>query len=216
MKKKKKLLLIMIPILFLICFSSTASALSTEEGIGVDGAGLYTYTDRFNDLSGSLSITTTNVNNSGADYMFITVFAICMDAKRTFRLRIFDSDEETYLEPDNENGVGEKERRWTVRPHMDKPALLWTASVTDLDGEIIYAQLSLFYTYDEYADYQHPGEEDEDSMSKEKYKLEILYTNLSYLITIPLMIIFTGVLVIQREGTGVKRFIKSKIKGKED
>jgi hypothetical protein len=75
---KKKLLLIVIPLLFLICFSS-ASALSTEEGIGVDSPGLYTYVERFDDLSGALTVTTTGVNNSGSDYMYITVVVICME-----------------------------------------------------------------------------------------------------------------------------------------
>ncbi len=212
MKKKKKLFLIVVPLLFLICFSSTASALSTEEGIGVDSPGLYTYVERFADLSGALTVTTTGVNNSGSDYMYITVVVICMDAERNFRLRIFDSDEDMFLEIDNENGIGAKERRWTVRPHMDKEHLIWTASVTDLSGEVIYAQLSLLYTYDESSWWRPPGDEDEESMSEEKHKQEILYTNLSYLVTIPFMIIFTGVIVIQREGTGVKHFIKSKIK----
>jgi hypothetical protein len=209
---KKKLLLIVVPLLFLICFSSTASALSTEEGIGVDSPGLYTYVERFADLSGALTVTTTGVNNSGSDYMYITVVVICMDAEQNFRLRIFDSDEDMFLEIDNENGIGAKERRWTVRPHMDKEHLIWTASVTDLSGEVIYAQLSLLYTYDESSWWRPPGDEDEESMSEEKHKQEILYTNLSYLVTIPFMIIFTGVIVIQREGTGVKHFIKSKIK----
>jgi len=216
LKKKKNLLLIVIPLLFLICFSSTASALSTEEGIGVDSPGLYTYVERFADLSGSLSITTTGVNNSGSDYMYITVVAICMDAERNFKLRIFDSDEDMFLETNNENGVGAKERRWEVRPHRDKSFLLWTASVTDIDAEIIYAQLSLFYTYDDTSYWRPPGAEEEESMSEEKHKREILYTNLSYLVIIPFIIILTGVIVIQREGTGLKHFIKSKIKGKED
>jgi hypothetical protein len=99
---------------------------------------------------------------------------------------------------------------------MDKEYLIWTASVTDLSGEVIYAQLSLLYTYDESSWWRPPGDEDEESMSEEKHKLEILYVNLSYLVIIPFTIVFTGVIVIQREGTGVKHFIRSKIKGKED
>jgi hypothetical protein len=172
MKKKKNLLLIVLPLLFLISFSS-ASALSTEEGIGVDSPGLYTYVERFADLSGALIVTTTGINNSGSDYMYITVVVICMDAERNFRLRIFDSDEDMFLEIDNENGIGAKERRWTVRPHMDKEHLIWTASVTDLSGEVIYAQLSLLYTYDESSWWRPPGEDDDVIDANELRKANI-------------------------------------------
>ncbi len=216
MKKKKKLFLIVVPLLFLICFSSTASALSTEEGIGVDSPGLYTYVERFADLSGALTVTTTGVNNSGSDYMYITVVVICMDAERNFRLRIFDSDEDMFLEIDNENGIGAKERRWTVRPHMDKEYLIWTASVTDLSGEVIYAQLSLLYTYDDTSYWRPPGEEGEQgNITPKDLQREILYTILCNLGVTILTIVLTGLYVIQREGKGIKHFFRSKFKGEK-
>lgn len=214
---KKKLILILVPLLVLLCFSSTISALSTEVGTGVDSLGLYTYVNRFSDLSGALIVTTTGVNDSGSDYMYITVVAICMAAERNFRLRIFDSDEDMFLEPNNENGIGAKERRWEVRPHMDKEHLLWTASVTDLSGEIIFAQISLLYTYDETSRWIPPGgDEGESNITPKELKLEILWVSLSYFAVFFITLVVTGLVVIQREGKGVKHFFRSKFKGEKN
>jgi hypothetical protein len=52
---------------------------------------------------------------------------------------------------------------------MDKEYLIWTASVTDLSGEVIHAQLSLLYTYDESSWWRPPGDED-DYISLEDYR----------------------------------------------
>ena len=168
----KKKILLLLPILFILCFSSTAKAMTTEEGTGPDDPGLITYSQRFDDLSGSLSVTTTAVNDSGINEAYISVFVICMDELRTFRLRVYDSDERMFIDVNNEDGIGEKERRFTVRPHMD-PAegLLWTAVATDMSGEIIYAQISLLYLYDEDAGWIPPGEED-DTISQEEHDKE--------------------------------------------
>ena len=168
----KKKLLFLIPILLLLCFSSPASAMSTEEGTGVDDLGLFTYAQRFSDLSGALIVTTTAVNNSGIMKAYVTTTVICMNASRNFRLRIYDSDEKRFIETNNENGIGEKERRITVRTHPDTETLLWTAFVTDLTAEIFYAQISLYYIYDEEAEDLAGKKDEDDSISQAEYEAE--------------------------------------------
>lgn len=217
--KKKALLLI--PILFLICFSSsTAKAITTEQSGGVDGLGLFDYSQRFDDLSGALLVTTTSVNNSGMNEVFIIVSVICMNESRNFRLRIYDSDVKTFIEVHNEDGIGAKTRKFSVRVHMDSENIMWSAFATDMSGEIVYAKISLFYLYDEDAGWTPPGEEEEQGISQEEHEKELKIasrnTSLSYLAIIFVTIFLTGAVVIQRKGTGIKHFIKSKIKSEGD
>ena len=167
----KKKILYLIPLLLLLCSSSIASAMTTEESAGVDGLGLFTYTQRFSDLSGGLIVTTTSVNNSGIMEAYVTTTVLCMNASRNFRLRVYDSDVKMFIETNNENGIGEKQRKFKVRTHMDTETLLWTAFVTDLTAELIFAQISLYYTYDEDAEWIPPGEE-EEGISQEDYEAE--------------------------------------------
>jgi len=167
----KKKLLILIPILVIICFSSTVSAMTTEQSSGVDGLGLFDYPQRFADLSGALLVTTTSVNNSGVNEVFVVVSVICMNESRNFRLRIYDSDEKQFVDINNEDGIGAKTRKFSVRVHMDSEDLLWTAFATDMTGLIIYAEISLFYIYDADAGWTPPGEE-EEGISQAEYEAE--------------------------------------------
>ncbi|MCE7747113.1 MAG: hypothetical protein GPJ51_01860 [Candidatus Heimdallarchaeota archaeon] len=215
MKEKKIIIAVMIAALLFYLIPS-ASAITVEENTGVDSPGLFTYSQRFADLSGSLSIATTAVNDSGMKHTYVIVSAICMDENRNFLLRIYDSDEDLFIEPNNEASIGEKFRKFTVSTHPDQTSLLWTAYITDLDAVVIYAQLSLFYFYDEGAEFVPPGEEDgEEGMSPEEVKTLLLQTNLSYIATIAITVLLTGAFVIQREGTGVKSFFKNKLKGEQ-
>ena len=170
---KKKTLLILIPLMLLVCFSSTAKALTTEQSGGVDGLGLFDYPQRFDDLSGALLVTTTSVNNSGVNEVFIIASVICMNESRNFRLRIYDTDVKTFIEVHNEDGIGAKTRKFSIDVHMDSHnGLIWTAFATDMTGEIIYAQVSLFYIDDDDAGWKPPGEEDPDTISQEEYEKE--------------------------------------------
>lgn len=217
---KKKLLLIVLPLILIICFSSTAKAMTSEESTGVDSGLLHTYDQRFDDLSGGLTVTTTAVNNSGIMEAYVFVTVLCMNESMNFRLRIYDGDERMFIEVQNEDGIGSAARQFTVRTHMDTKELLWTAYVTDMTAEIFFAQISLFYLYDEDAEWTPPGEVDPNSISQKEHekqvKIETRNTSLSYLAITFLAIFITGAVVIQRKGTGVKHFIKSKIKGEGD
>ena len=167
MKKKALLLLI----LFLVCFSTTASALTTEERAGVDRGGLHSYIQWFEDYSGVLIVATTHGNDTGVMAADITVTAACVNSSRNFRLRIYDSDVGEFVEADNEDGIGVKNRNFQVRVHMDSDILLWTVFVTDLSREVVYAQILLVYIYDEDAEYIPPGE-DPDVIDPAVYEAE--------------------------------------------
>jgi len=217
----KKKILILIPILFIICFSSTTEALTTGESTGVDGLELFSYPQRFSDYSGALLVTTTAVNNSGIMEAYISTTVICMNESRNFRLRVYDSDNKAFIDTNDEDGIGQKERRFRVRTHIDTESLLWTVYVTDMSAEIFYAQISLYYTYDEDYEYNGPdNKEEEESISQEELEKQVKIasrnTSLSYLAVTSLTIVLTAAVVIQRKGTGVKAFIKSKIKGEGD
>lgn len=216
----KKKLLILIPLLFLICFSSV-KAMTDEEGTGADDPGLIEYVQRFDDLSGVLIVITEAQNTSGVLDIYVTAVAVCDNASRNFRLRIYDSDEKVFVDVNNEDGIGIKSRRFSVTPHPDFASLTWTAYVTDMDGEMVYAQISLQYFYDEEYDRDEAGEEEEEGTISEEelekaVKIASRNTGLSYLAIIFVTIIITGAVVIQRKGTGVKHFIKSKIKSEGD
>ena len=211
---KKKILIILPLLLLVIYFSSTANAMTTEHGTGVDKDGLHTYLLRFEDNSGALILSTQFVNDSGVDHTFVTVVAIYMDETMNFRLRIYDSDEDKFIDPQNEDGIGVKVRSCTVYPHLDKSGLLWTVYVTDMSGETIYAQLSLWYTYVEGVAPPDPkGEEDPNSISIEQHKKDIRNIVLSFVIVIPLVFVFTGLFIIQTKGSGVRALFRSKFKG---
>jgi len=191
----KKKILILIPILFIICFSSTASALTTEELTGVDNPGLHIYMQWFDDFSGVLSVATTATNNSGIMEAFIITSVLCTNANRTFRLRIYDSDEKMFIEAQNENGIGSAVRKFTVRTHRDTLKTVWTVYVTDISAEIFYAQISLLYLYDEDADDFYKGEDpEEQGVSQEEHDKAVKRAKLENRIAGTIMA-FLGVVV---------------------
>ena len=220
---KKKTLILIPSLLFLICFNPTVKAMSTPEGTGADDPGIIEYVQRFDDLSGVLVVMTEAHNTSGVLDIYITALVVCDNASRIFKLKIYDSDEKSFIEVNDENGIGIKSRPFSVTPHPDFESLIWTAFATDMTGEIIYAQISLQYFFDEDYDRDEAGEEDEeddDSVSKEEHekavKIASRNTALSYLAVTFLTIFLTVAVVIQRKGTGIKAFIKSKIRDKGD
>ena len=220
---KKKTLLILIPsLLFLICFNPTVKAMSTPEGTGADDPGIIEYVQRFDDLSGVLVVMTEAHNTSGVLDIYITALVVCDDANRIFKLKIYDSDEKSFIDVNDEDGIGIKSRPFSVTPHPDFESLIWTAVATDIEGILIYAQISLQYFYDEEYDRDEAGDDDEDddSISKEEHEKAVKKasrnTALSYLTVTFIAIILTGAVVIQRKGTGIKAFIKSKIRDKGD
>lgn len=217
MKKNKtiSILLLIFVSLFLLSRSNEVKAIWHEGTTGTNAGGPSIYTDWFDDYSGVLIVSSTFANGSGAEFVDITASVVCTDPNRYFRLRIWDSDAEQFIEPEKEVGLGTNERRGLAVVHMDKQQLFLKIITTDANGLAVYAEINLFFLFDEGVMYQGPITEGGESISEEEHKREILNTNLSYLVTISLTVVFTGALVIQREGTGVKSFISSKVKKHE-
>lgn len=169
---KKKLILVVIPLLFFICFNSTVEALSIEIGTGVTSGGLHNYMEWFKDYSGVLFVSSTFPNDSGIPYSDIVVTAGCIDEEQIFKIRIYDSDEKAYLVPENEISKGTATRKIYVEPSTDLNNLTWTAQATDESGFVIFAQITLCFTYDEDVDYRSGLYEEEPlNWEREKDKL---------------------------------------------
>lgn len=213
-KVKKKSILILVFTVFILVLTSTNSvnAISYEGETNINSGGLCSYAKWFEDFSGVLIVTSTFRNASGIEFADITLMVVCRDPDTTFRLRVWDSDTESFLNSEREVGQGVYERRISVMAHKDQDKLIWIASATSENGLTLYAKITLVYFYDPEAMYE-PIQRDADPLSEQDYKLEILYTNIAYIVNIFLVIIFTGALAIQREGIGVKSFLKNKIKG---
>jgi len=217
----KKKILILMPILLILCLSPIAEARTIVQSGGVDESALFTYYEWFADFSAALIITTTAVNNSGINEAWLNVVVICVNKSRNFRLRIFDDDDGKFIDVNDEDSIGSKSRKFFVDIHMDSDDLTWTAFATDMTGELTYAQISLFYLYDEEAgDFGDDRDKENNTISQEELekmlKIATRNTSLSYLAATFLTIVLTSAIVIQRKGSGVKAFIKSKIKGTGD
>lgn len=218
MKKTKKtsIMILIFVFLILISRSNSVKAITNEGTTGTNAGGPSMYTKWFDDFTGVLIVTSTFANGSGCESIDITVVVTCIEANRAFRLRIWDSDEEQFINPENEVGLGTCERRFGVNVHMDSKELTWIAMVTDETGLVFLAEVLLYFVYDIDAEYDPViPDDDDDSISAEEQQREILYVNLSYIVTISLTVLFTGALVIQREGTGIKSLYRSKVKKSE-
>ena len=217
----KNKILILMPILLILCLSPMAEARTIVQTGGVDESALFTYYEWFDDFSAVLVITTTAINNSGINAAWINVVVICVNKSRNFRLRIYDDDDGVFIDVNDEDSIGSKSRKFFVDIHMDSDDLTWIAFATDMTGDLIYAQISLFYLYDPDAGgFGDDKDDEEDQYSEEELKKAVKIasrnTGLSYLAVTFLTIFLTGAVVIQRKGTGVKAFIKSKIRDKGD
>lgn len=209
---KKKVFMVIFTLIFVVQISS---ALLVETPLVQEEGGVYEYTAVFNDKSGLLTVTTIGFfNASGVSIAKMLVSAFCFE-NTTFRLKVWDSEITSFIDPNAELGVYSKSRYFTVMPNPDTKGLISCAiSVTNEHGDITFASIFIEYYYDEDIPAYLGPEDDGDTMSTEQHKLELLYTNLSYIATIAITVCITGAVVIQREGTGVKSFIKSKVKKK--
>ena len=215
MKKRKKIVLVLVSIFIVLYFTSSTQALTYVGETGINSGGLITYYQWFNDYSGVLAVTTTFANNSGMEYADVTVVAICTEADRIFRLRIYDSDMDEFVDVENEVGMGAKEKRCSVQPHMDRNNLTWIVQVTDEQAEIFFAQMTFYYVYDPDAEYKRVGEEEQDKVDVEEMKKEKWKLIGAAIGGEALTILIVAIIVIQKHGPGLKSFLKSKIKGVE-
>jgi len=149
---KKKIFVFLIIFASFLPFTYSASAITTEGTTGTNAGGLSTYWAVLGKDEGVLIVATNFANGSGIYVADITVIAIFF-TNQTFRLRVYDSDMQSYIQPENELGKESKQRRFSVAPHIDINALTWIAEVTNEDGSILYGSIKLFYTYDPNADY---------------------------------------------------------------
>lgn len=182
MKKPQTVFMILFLLIIVSFVSKDSQAISRESPTGVDTGGLFTYVTLFEDRSGILIVTSNFVNDSGMEYADITTIAICfddysvdgIDYDREFRLRVYDSDLDEFIDIDNELGRGTKERRISVQPHRDAPFLLWTASVASNDGTEIFAEITLKYTYDQENPYERLFDETDTNVMQTTKHEEIL------------------------------------------
>ena len=101
--------------------------------------------------------------------------------------------------------------------HQDTRFLTWKAIVSDEVGLIVFAELNLYFIYDPLASYRPViRDEDQGNITPEDLKREILYVGLSYFAVFFIVLVATGMVVIQREGKGVKHFFRSKFKGEKN
>lgn len=204
-----------IVILTLFCLAQLSSAIIIETPLVQEEGGVYEYTDVFSNQEGLLTATTIGFfNASGVSIAAMLVSAFCFE-NTTFRLRVWDSEINNFVGTDSELGIYSKTRYFVVSPNIDTKGLISTTiSVTNEKGDITFASIYIEYYYDEEIPGFDPTGEDDGTISAEDHKKELLYTNLSYIATITITVCITGAVVIQREGTGVKSFIKSKVKKK--
>ena len=169
MKKMKKIFLVLIALLITFYAISSANALTYEGSTGINEGGPKIYPAWFNDDSGVLAVATLFENNSGIVYTDITVIAICVDENRAFRLRIYDSDENKYVNPEKELSIGSIERTFSVEPHIDTNELVWSAIVASEDGLTIYASITLRYVYNPDAEYERV-DDTKDTIDREDHE----------------------------------------------
>jgi len=172
--KKRYIFLIGFIILsvLLITKANNSSALTSEGETNPDSGGLSTYIQWFDDQSGVLIVSSTFPNDSGVMVADITVVSACINPDRVFRLRVWDSDVQGYVNSENEVGIGALERRFSIMTHRDTNELFWIVYVTSENGLKIYAQINLHYLYDPDATYR-PVDEDSDSISLEEHEKEL-------------------------------------------
>lgn len=167
MKKKSLLLGVLLTV---ICVSSLTSAIILEVPLDYGDGGVFDYQDVFFNERGVLSVTTVGFfNGSGVSIAEMIISANSFD-NISFRLKIFDSEIESYVDPNNELGLYSKTRKAIVSPNPDsKGAIYCIVSVTNEPGDIVYASIYLEYYYSEESYYIPPWAED-DYISLEDYR----------------------------------------------
>jgi len=174
MKRKQIAILILLYFTMMIYSGTKTQAISYEGDTGDNAGGLTSYVRWFDNHSGVLIVTSNFPNNTGVDICDITIIGVCTDESTIFRLRVHDSDEDQFINPDKELGIGVKERRFSIQPHMDTNFLVWTVQAASENGLIIYAEIKLVYMYDPDTSYDPVGgEEFNPDWEKEKRALVI-------------------------------------------
>jgi len=192
---KKKISIFVCLFLVSIFVSSTKTyAQTTEAPVGEGAGGVPLYYQYFEDQTGILIVAPTKANDTGASIIDITVLALCQD-NRTFRLQVYDSDQKTFISPENELGIKQKQRRFTVQPHMDALELIWQVRVTSEDGSIVYASIVLRYWYEEEADIYNPIGQS-DSISLEEYQEEVRKLKIQNAIGYTIMAVLGGLFLV--------------------
>jgi len=167
MRKKSSLISIF---LIVLCVSSLTSAIILEVPLDYGDGGVFDYQEIFFNERGVLSVTTVGFfNGSGVGIAEMIITANNFD-NDTFRLKIFDSEIEAYVDSTNELGLYSKTRKVIVSPNPDTVgAMFCIISVTNEPGDITYASIYLEYYYSEESYYIPPWEED-DYISLEDYQ----------------------------------------------
>jgi len=132
-----------------------SQAITTEGSVASDAGGVPVYTSFFTDQKGVLIVAPSRANDTGVLTVDITVVAVCLD-NRTFRLQIWDSDMQTFVNPENELGVRQKQRRFTFTPSADAQYTIFMARLTNEDATIIYAEITLVFYFNPNADIYKP------------------------------------------------------------
>ena len=192
----KKILLVIICFIFFAMFSKTSYAITYEGGTAANSGGLPIYSAWFSDQSGVLIIATNYANNSGVFQADITVVVLCRNENMTFKLKVYDSDLQSYIEPQNEEGVGQKQRRFGVMPSVDAEYLYWTVTVTNLLEDVVYAKLTLVYTFDADAQPQSVFDNPGDMIDIEQYKHDLRMAKLKAAVGYALWAVIGGLATV--------------------
>ncbi len=179
---RKKVIVVIIALFFL---TQISSALIVETPLVQEEGGVYEYTDVFNDKSGLLTVTTIGFfNASGVSVAKMLVSAFCFE-NTTFRLKVWDSEITSFVDPNSELGVYSKSRYFTVMPNPDTAGLISCAiSVTNEYGDITFASIYIEYYYDEDIPGYNPGGEDDDVITRKEHQeaLQKLYWAIAQII----------------------------------
>ncbi len=179
---RKKVIVVIIALFFL---TQISSALIVETPLVQEEGGVYEYTDVFNDKSGLLTVTTIGFfNASGVSVAKMLVSAFCFE-NTTFRLKVWDSEITSFVDPNSELGVYSKSRYFTVMPNPDTAGLISCAiSVTNEYGDITFASIYIEYYYDEDIPGYNPSGEDDDVITRKEHQeaLQKLYWAIAQII----------------------------------
>lgn len=181
MKKKSSIIVVLLTV---ICVSSLTSAIILEVPLDYGDGGVFDYQSVFFNQRGVLSVTTVGFfNGSGVSIAEMIISANSFD-NISFRLKIFDSEIESYVDPNNELGLYSKTRKAIVSPNVDtKGEIYCILSVTNEPGDITYASIYLEYYYSEESYYIPPwAEDDYISLEDHRKALNKLYWAIAQII----------------------------------
>ena len=151
---------------------SKVQAITSEGTNASDAGGVPVYTAFFSDQSGVLIVAPSRANDTGVLTVDITVVAVCSD-NRSFRLQVWDSDMKTFINPNNELGVKQKQRRFTFTPLRDAEYTIFQARVTNEDATISYASIELLFYFNPNADVYKPINSTSGYIALEEHQKEL-------------------------------------------